>query len=190
MEYIQFILSTLEGDKVVKEKVYDKKNDTYLNKFSKYGVIRDTEAEAKTVSLQEAASVFRDKYLNLPGNLNIQGLPVPEYVVITLADTAYNMGPQTAIKLLQRAIGLKEEACDGLAGPQTVNAINRFLSENKPSELLVQLYNKRMDYYESIDKKRISDGLDSYLDGWLSRMDKLFTFISDNYPTGDERNLG
>jgi lysozyme family protein len=87
-------------------------------------------------------------------------------------DAAVNMGPGTAVKLLQRAcnalVGSTAYAIaeDGNWGPQTVKQVN--LSDESP--LVNAFKNRRIGYYQAIVAADPSKA--KYLPQWLARASK------------------
>ncbi len=77
-------------------------------------------------------------------------------------DTAVNMGPGTAVKLLQQALG-PPVARDGAWGPATLQAAN----STDPDALLTAFRRARIGYYETIAAR--SPELAKYLDQWRTR---------------------
>lgn len=77
-------------------------------------------------------------------------------------DAAVNMGPVTAVKLLQKASGCP---VDGHWGPLTVNAAN-----NAGAELVEAFKEVRGDHYRDIVAANPQDAI--YLQAWLARAEK------------------
>jgi lysozyme family protein len=75
-------------------------------------------------------------------------------------DAAVNMGSVTAVKILQRAMEIKD---DGLWGPETIETAN----SRDIGSLLVSLRAYRDREYDAIVKARPEDV--KYLKGWLDR---------------------
>ena len=70
--------------------------------------------EVAQLTLDEAKAILRKNYLEGPGVSKLPSRLVPQ-----VFDMAVNMGPQNAIRILQRIIGADE---DGILGPQTLEA--------------------------------------------------------------------
>lgn len=77
-----------------------------------------------------------------------------------LFDLAVNMGPRTAIRLAQRALGIE---ADGHIGQQTISALNRAI----PAMLLTELRRLAAEHYRAIVERDPSQS--RFLRGWLSR---------------------
>jgi len=86
-------------------------------------------------------------------------------LAILLFDSAINLGKKTAVKLLQRILGVKD---DGIIGTQTLGAIKNFEND----ELLKEKYKlKRIEHYINLCYK--NKNLRKYLLGWLNRVLKF-----------------
>lgn len=82
-------------------------------------------------------------------------------------DSAVNMGPGTAVILLQKAVNSiapDSLIVDGHWGPNTVATVNKFVN------LLAAFQSTRAQYYRDIVAKNPSD--EKYLSQWLSRAEK------------------
>lgn len=77
-------------------------------------------------------------------------------------DEAVNAGPGTAVKILQKALGIQD---DGLWGPLTVEKTNT----SSPS-LVQDFISARCQHYEDIAKEHPAEA--KYLDQWLVRARK------------------
>ena len=66
------------------------------------------------LTLDDAKALYRRDYWNC-----LHGDQLPSGLDVLLLDCAINQGPVTAIKLLQRALRIRE---DGIIGPETLNA--------------------------------------------------------------------
>lgn len=78
-----------------------------------------------------------------------------------MVDWAWNSGNATAIKHVQRIVGVKD---DGIVGTITLAAIN----SRSPLPLFGQIRKARIDYYHSITNSRPANA--KFLRGWLNRV--------------------
>lgn len=116
----------------------------------------------------DARHIAKDVYFNGPqlGNL-------PDRTATAVFDYGYNSGPHQAIKDLQRTIGTTP---DGRMGPQTVKAVNDYVSQNGEDALLNDYIGRR---------KQLMNGLISsnpmkygqYAVGWAHRIGHLQTYL-------------
>lgn len=67
-----------------------------------------------TLTIERAKSIYRADYWNA-----IKGDDLPEALAVLLFDGAVNHGVKTAIRMMQRAVGAKD---DGVIGPLTIEA--------------------------------------------------------------------
>lgn len=86
-----------------------------------------------------------------------------DYVALALCDMGWMSGNKTAIKNVQRCLGLKD---DGIIGPLTLSALN----EN-PDEVFNQIIRMRKGFYFTIVDNNPSQIV--FLKGWLNRLDSL-----------------
>jgi lysozyme family protein len=83
---------------------------------------------------------------------------VPDGMKFDLFDTAVNSGPETSIRMLQRAAGAD---VDGKLGPRTLLAV----SSMDPERLLARFNGHRLDY--------LNNNLDQWMQfgrGWAQRI--------------------
>lgn len=117
--------------------------------------------EIRNLTIAEAESIYRRDFWepNRYGALDSQPLSSKIF------DLAVNMGPGTANKLLQGAIKLcgLTVACDGVIGPQTLEAANK-APEPMLMRNLVALAVAR--YRQLADD---NEHLQQYLAGWIKR---------------------
>ena len=109
------------------------------------------------VSLVNA--LYRGKYWNVAKCDNM-----PELLKYPLFSCAVNCGPKVAIKLLQRAAGVKD---DGIFG-----RITRTACERIPQRELCALFCEKWEnYYRAIVKNKPSQAV--FLKGWLNRINNV-----------------
>lgn len=89
---------------------------------------------------------------------------LPRMLDLVHFDTAVNMGPGRAVRLLQRCIGCEP---DGDFGPQTRRAV----IERDVGDALRTYCDAREAYYRSLAEKRSE--LRVFLKGWLNRLNAL-----------------
>ncbi len=99
---------------------------------------------------------------------------------ICLFDSVINHRPRVAVKLFQCSIDAK---ADGFVGNKTVDAAN---SISSLGEFLADHLSRRRLFYNDIVNSNSTQK--TFLDGWLSRMDKLeaFIFIVNGYESKEE----
>lgn len=89
-----------------------------------------------------------------------------------LVDWAYNSGVKTAIRAIQRIVGVVD---DGIMGLKTISAINDY----DASELFASLKNERIKFVNAIVAKNPSQKV--FLKGWMRRIESInFGFLTYN----------
>ncbi len=85
-------------------------------------------------------------------------------VANAIVDWAWNSGTVTAIKEIQKELGLKD---DGIIGNITLSAIN----SHSPLPLFGRIKRKRIGYIERICEKRPTNM--KFYNGWINRINSL-----------------
>ncbi len=111
--------------------------------------------EFKLMTYEEAAAIAFVRYY-----LSIQADKVPRAVRLMYFDMAFNMGRRTAIKLLQRTIGVH---ADGIFGKIT--------ERYAPSATLEKLTAKRINRYNYLVSQ--NPRLKKFYDGWINRTNAI-----------------
>jgi lysozyme family protein len=96
------------------------------------------------------------------GLCSAENLPYP--IALAVFNCAVNCGVQTSIKLLQRALGVKE---DGLFGPRTLEA----LGSKSQKAVFIAFIRHHKQYYKVISERHAN--LRQFYDGWLNRLFNL-----------------
>ncbi len=104
-------------------------------------------------------ALYRGKYWN-----KAQCPYVPELLKYPMFSCAVNCGYNVAIRLLQRAAGVKD---DGIFGKITRTTCNSL----PPRQLCETFYTKWKDYYQAIVRNKPSQQV--FLKGWLNRVDNV-----------------
>ena len=115
-----------------------------------------TKNDLMGLDIHEARKIYRKKYIDEPG---ISLIP-DDRVRAQVADYGVNSGPRTAIKALQRVIGVK---ADGYIGPVTQAALRRF-GYIRANNLLVR---ERCLHYARIMNH--DHGQARFAEGWIRR---------------------
>jgi len=109
-------------------------------------------ADVRLITVDQAVEIYDHQYWDA-----IHGDELPDAVAFALLDVAVMSGPRTAIKLLQRGLGLDE---DGIIGPKTITA-------SQDSTALAKLTGARKGYYARLP------GFARYGRGWYARADAV-----------------
>ena len=113
-----------------------------------------TKQEVRDLTPAEAGAIYRARYWNTTrcGEL-------PSGVDLMEFDSAVNLGPGRAAKMLQAAVGTEQ---DGSVGPKTVAAA---LAGN-PTGIVAAIAKSRGDFYHSLPT------FDHFGAGWMSRLSR------------------
>lgn len=134
---------------------------------SRWGVTRKSYAEyfpqctdetIRNLSISEATEFYERAFWN---RYHIERI-VDQELATKVFDLAVNVGPVTAIQLLQKAVGA---TVDGYLGPRTAAATNGL----QPSGVLTQLRAQAEAYYRGLVARNPKQAV--FLDGWLARLD-------------------
>jgi len=113
----------------------------------------------RNLTIDQAAEIYKEGYWR-----QVNASILPPGVDIFVADWAVHSGPKTAIRQLQRVLGVVD---DGSLGPVTREA----LKEDSPSALLHDLYIARHTFFHEISYGKPTR---VFLKGWLNRIHKLY----------------
>lgn len=135
---------------------------------TRYGISKRNypDLDIKNLTLEQARDIYYRDYWLATGIDQVRH----EGLAVKLFDLAVNLGPQTAVRLLQRAVNDLADPTwrlveDGILGPMTAARINNY---NHPEALLMALRIHAGKHY--IDIAQSKSGLRRYLAGWLNRL--------------------
>lgn len=123
-----------------------------------------TAKDVAIMSIDMAKSIYQKKYWEKMGCDKLMDQPL----AIALFDTGVNMGPGTAIKMVQRSLDQPE---DGVFGPATLYSLN---FHNPKLTLLDLIRTVQNHYIEIVIKTPTSI---KYLRGWMARSQKLMDLV-------------
>ena len=125
-----------------------------LGDFDHDGVVDQNDIRDMTV--QEAEDIYEQRWWNVYR----YGLFTSQKIATKVFDTAVNIGPTHAHKILQAIIGA---AVDGVLGPASYTAANAYVE----TILLAKYENAQANYYRAlVNAKPV---LQKYLNGWINR---------------------
>jgi len=119
-----------------------------------------TAADVRALTRDEAATIYRHRYLREPG---IDRLP--DVIQPVVLDGAVLHGPADAIRQLQRATDA--EPVDGVIGPVTLEAARRTLDRDGADGVHVALVRQRVLAAAAIVERDHSQG--AFIGGWCRR---------------------
>ena len=107
----------------------------------------------KKLSVKDAEEIYRNEYWKFDG---IRDQPI----ATKLFDMSVNMGVGTAVKMLQRILGVD---VDGIFGTRTLDAVNG----DDPDILMLDLVQACINRYEAIIKNDPTQ--ERFRKGWMRR---------------------
>ena len=113
---------------------------TTMNAFS--AARGEKPMDVKTITPDDAKFIAREMYYKQP-----KFDMLPDRVGVAAFDYGYQSGPVQAIKDLQRVVGAK---VDGLMGPGTKKAVDRYVAENGEDDLLAKYLGRRQVLYSTL----------------------------------------
>lgn len=126
-----------------------------------YGKTKTCE-DLKKITDEQWFTIFKTGYWD-----KIQGDKIENQSIAALCvDIAYGSGPVTAIKKIQRCLGLKD---DGIIGPLSIQRLNA--PDRKAT--FEKIWKMREQWFYNIVKAKPSQKV--FLKGWLRRLDS-YTF--------------
>lgn len=132
--------------------------------LTKYGIAKNAnpDVDVQNLDLSGAMDVFFRKYW-----LASKSDKIPFPIQIMHYDAAVNHGVGRATKMLQQAVGAKQ---DGIIGPATLARVNAM----SPAQLAEALNKIRVDRFNAIVRNDPSQKI--FLRGWLRRADEVYRF--------------
>ena len=130
-----------------------------LNTFKQYyGAVSDCN-DLKSMTEEQAGQIYKKGYWDPCWGDKIQCTKIAQIIV----DWAVNSGVKTAVKNVQKIVGV---TADGIMGPMTLKAINTYSQK----DLFFAIKKVRKEFYEKIVEKDSSQKV--FLKGWLNRLDE------------------
>src|ERR1700746_359162 len=114
--------------------------------------------DVRQINTQEVAAIYYERYW-LPAKCDV----LLSKLDLAAFDTAVNMGPNRAIKILQEAVG---SPADGVFGPATKAACDSC----DLGEAMINYCDVREGLYRTFAQR---PGQDRFLKGWLNRLNAL-----------------
>lgn len=107
---------------------------------TKYGISKRSypAEDIKNLTLARAKEIYSRDFWG-PAGCDA----LPDHIKFDVFDTAVNSGVKTAIKILQRACGVRD---DGALGPKTLQAIQSM----QPARLVARFNGYRLDYMNDL----------------------------------------
>lgn len=117
------------------------------------------EREMRSLKVEDVAPLYYKKYW-----LPVHAEDLPPGLALHVFDFGVNAGPRRAIRYLQKAVGT---FADGLYGPLTRRAVNKYLKTYGDVNLINRYANLRHSYYRSLPTFR------HFGRGWTRRVNEV-----------------
>ena len=124
-----------------------------LNRYIKSHPGTKVPDRVKKLSVKDAEEIYRNEYWKFDGIRD-------QSIATKLFDMSVNMGVGTAVKMLQRILGVD---VDGIFGTRTLDAVNG----DDPDILMLDLVQACINRYESIIKNDPTQ--ERFRKGWMRR---------------------
>ncbi|RTL43662.1 MAG: hypothetical protein EKK48_07910 [Candidatus Melainabacteria bacterium] len=138
---------------------------------TKYGITQKTLAswrkhsvtpsDVKNLELSEACLIYKTLYVKAPGYLDLGDDPMAEQLI----DAGVNLGTVTAIRLLQRVLGVAR------TGKIDQPTVAKYKQTNPKWQIFTQFMAERLSAYSAIMKRNPSQV--KWAGGWLNRCVEL-----------------
>lgn len=116
-------------------------------------------SEVKSLSRTEAKAIYKALYWD-----RIGANKLPSGIDVAIFDFAVNSGPNRAVKVLQRVLGV---AADGIVGPITLAALDGFASRSRISEIVKMVGRQRMSFLQRLHTFSV------FGKGWTRRVEAV-----------------
>ena len=156
MAAVSFLIDRLEGgDKLV----------TDTGGLTKYGISKKAfpEVDIAALTRTDAIMLYRIHYW---ATVDAGKLPGP--LALAVFDAAVNVGAVGAVRILQRVVGVPD---DGVLGPQTLAAVQRYRSPVAASDLVALYIAARVRWYYDLAATKPHHV--PSLRGWINRCAKV-----------------
>lgn len=137
-----------------------------LTRVSTQALLKNLPANVADLTPEQAALVYKTTDW-----ATIRGDELPPTLAPLVLNAAVNMGESRAIKLLQTAVGVKD---DGNFGPGTMYAVRTWRSRYMPDQSLAEEFAAHVACrYAFIDNKNAA--LSQFELGWFRRLFRVYT---------------
>ena len=130
-----------------------------IKTFKRYFGEEKTCEDLKNITDDEWYTIFEDGYYKPSKADKIED----DKVALLVVDFCWNSGTKTAIKRIQKCLGVPD---DGIVGKVTLNALN--------ADCFDKLFEMRKEFYQTIVNNRPSQQV--FLKGWLNRLEDVKRF--------------
>ena len=137
---------------------------TYTSYCRKKGYAKPTVERLKQLTREQWCEIMRTMYWDVVGGDHIQS----QSVALAIYDWAVHSGPATAVRQVQRILGVK---ADGIVGPVTLASVNSV----SPLPLFGQIQQARLKFLGSLCSGTDGRAANNrrYLNGWIRRVQSI-----------------
>ncbi|MCK4783965.1 MAG: hypothetical protein KAV87_09460 [Desulfobacteraceae bacterium] len=136
---------------------------------TKWGVSKKAypDLDIAALTIEQAKDIYRRDYW---GALQLD--LVSDVIAVEIFDTAINMGQQTSVRIVQKALNFLGEKLseDGILGSKTVTALNKWAGRDEKALFICLNGFQFMKYVEIIKHK---PGLKRFSRGWTKRIQQV-----------------
>ena len=136
---------------------------TYTQYLTEHGLPTNN-INMRQIPQEHIYDIYSQKYWE-----PIHGNELPPLLSQQMFDYAVNSGPQKAIKTLQIIVGVNP---DGVIGPQTINAVQNYVTKYGENSLANGILNEREKFLNELSKKH-----PEFRKGWMNRINQLRQMI-------------
>jgi len=117
------------------------------------------EQEMRSLTPEKVAPLYKQRYWD-----KVHAYELPPALALQVFDFGVNAGPRRAIQTLQKSVGT---LADGLFGPMTRRAVNKYIDQYGLVKLVEVYASHRMRFYMSLKTFRY------FGKGWSRRVDEV-----------------
>lgn len=140
---------------------YGVRQDIYNSYAKKNGL---ASKDVRNLKYGEVKDFYKQNYWEGP-KINL----LPREIASSVFDYGVNAGQGKAIMAVQEIVGAKP---DGVIGPKTIKAINKYVEANGVELLHKQILDNRVEHYNKLVINN-PQKYQKYLSGWLNRVNKI-----------------
>ncbi len=118
----------------------------------------------KELKYGEVKDFYKKNYWETP-KINL----LPREIASSVFDYGVNAGQGKAIMAVQNIVGAK---ADGVIGPKTIKAVNKFVEANGAEALKKQVLDDRVNHYNQLVTSN-PQKYGKYFKGWLNRVNQI-----------------
>jgi lysozyme family protein len=129
---------------------------------TKWGICSrfEPDVDIQNLTREQAAEIYRMRYW-----AKIRGDDLPWPINFVVFDYAVVPGPTSAVKALQKAVGVK---ADGIIGAETIGAVRSLRTDSARREIVRRILTRRMEKF--MECVLTNPPMQKYFMGWIKRV--------------------